>query len=242
MKKTIAALFAVASAAVYAGMNDLVISFSTPGPDKYADGSVVLDKEYYSLIWTSNVDGSQKKVLSVQAAKNGKCVPILFTIDEKNISSYENGTWGVYLLDTRVFEKDADGNLVKDAEGNPVAKLSGKADANVMAAVANGIVNAPGAKSNVDASEAVTAGAYDLAAAGVPQPTVEGIAIEDANVVVTVGNTVPFVKYTLLAGKDVSTFSVPENVKNAAGDDSGIIKIVAPKKDGAQFFKVSTIK
>lgn len=242
MKKTIAALFAVASAAVYAGMNDLVISFSTPGPDKYADGSVVLDKEYYSLIWTSNVDGSQKKVVSLKAARNGKCVPVVFTIDESTVSDYDNGTWGVYLLDTRVFEKDADGNLVKDAEGNPVAKLSGRADANAMAAVADGIVNVPGAKANVDATDAVAAGAFDLAAAGVPQPTVESIAIEDANVVVTVGNTVPFVKYTLLAGNDVSTFSVPENVKDANGDDTGIIKIVTPKKDDAQFFKVSTIK
>ena len=39
MKKTIAVLFAIASAAAFAGMNDLIVSFSTPGPDKYADGN-----------------------------------------------------------------------------------------------------------------------------------------------------------------------------------------------------------
>ena len=61
MKKTIAALFAVASAAVFAG--DLLISFSTPGPDKYADGTQVLDGEYYSLVYTK-ADGSQEVVLN----------------------------------------------------------------------------------------------------------------------------------------------------------------------------------
>ena len=53
MKKTIAVLFAIASAAVFAGMNDVLVSFNslyTPDTDKYADGTTVLDGEWYALV------------------------------------------------------------------------------------------------------------------------------------------------------------------------------------------------
>ena len=65
MKKTIAAICAFASAVAVAGMNDLLISFSTPGPDKYADGSEVQVGECYSLVGTK-ADGTQDVVLNYQ--------------------------------------------------------------------------------------------------------------------------------------------------------------------------------
>ena len=70
MKKTIAVLFAIASAAAFAGMNDLIVSFSTPGPDKYADGTEVKVGECYSLVYTK-ADGSQEIVLNYQTKLAG---------------------------------------------------------------------------------------------------------------------------------------------------------------------------
>lgn len=235
MKKTIAVLFALISAAVFAGANDLLIMFSTPGPDKYADDTVVLDGESYALVWTGK-DGTQKTVLSVPFAKDGKCSPVLFVVDENDAPQYAGGTWGVYLLDSRDFDKDPTGKTLAalDASGKP-------SKVNVKASVADGIANAGGFESAL-AKGGIAAGAYDLKGADVPAPQVTGIQIVGANVVVTVKNTVPFVGYTLHSGSDVSNFAIPAGASAVKGDAVNEIKLVTPKKDGAQFFKVSTVK
>jgi hypothetical protein len=235
MKKTIAVLFVLFSAAVFAGADkDINISFSTPGPDQYADGTTVLDNEYYALVWTPANGGEQTIVCAVKAAKDGKCVPVLFTVDAE---TYKEGTFGVYLLDTRVFATDENGDT-------KVTGLAGKFDAdsqNVKVAVADGIVSSEGAIVTADAAKGVSADGYDLAALEVPAPRVTKIEVENANVVVTVADTVPFVAYTLQAGSDVKKeFSVPPAATCANGNKGGEIKLVTPKEPGAQFFKVST--
>lgn len=235
MKKTIAALFAVAATAAFAGANDLLIMFSTPGVDKYADGTTVLDGESYALVWTPT-EGAQETVLSVPLAKDGKCPPVLFVVDENDAPKYTDGTWGVFLLDSRDFAKDASGKTLAalDEKGQPKV-------VNVKASVADGLAKTSGFESAV-AGKGVSAGEYDLEGANIPKPVVSGIKVVGANVIVTVKNTVPFVGYTLQAGSDVSNFAVPEGASSAAGNASDEINLVAPKKDGAQFFKVSTIK
>lgn len=235
MKKTIPVLFALLSAAVFAGADkDINISFSTPGPDQYADGTPVIDNEYYALVWTPANGGEQTIVCAVKAAKDGKCVPVLFTVDAE---TYKEGTFGVYLLDTRVFATDENGDT-------KVTGLAGKFDAdsqNVKVAVADGIVSSEGAIVTADAAKGVSADGYDLAALNVPAPRVTKIEVENANVVVTVADTVPFVAYTLQAGSDVKKeFSVPPAATCANGNKGGEIKLVTPKEPGAQFFKVST--
>jgi hypothetical protein len=235
MKKTIAALFAVAATAAFAGANDLLIMFSTPGVDKYADGTTVLDGESYALVWTAP-DGAQTTVLSVPRAKDGKCSPFLFIVDENDAPKYKDGTWAVYLLDSRDFAKDPTGKTLAELDEKGVPTV-----VNVKAALADGITKSTGFASALPA-EGVTPGAYDLAGANVPNPVVTGIKIVGANVIVTVKNTVPFVGYTLQAGDSVSTFAVPAGAQSRTGDASGEIDLITPKKDGAQFFKVSTIQ
>ena len=234
MKKTIAVLFALMTAAVFAGAeNNLAINFSTPGPDKYADGTTVLDGEYYALVWTA-ADGTQKLVRYAGLAKDGKCPPVVFIVPE-NEASAGSGTWGVYLLDTRVFATDAEGKTVVTGLAR---SISGE---NVKVAIRDGISGSAGTIATADASEAVSPESYNLDALGVPVPVVTKIQIENANVVVTVANTVPFVGYTLQSGDDVTSFSVPADAEKAnGGSNGGEIKLVAPKKDGARFFKVST--
>lgn len=230
MKKTIAALCALGTAAVFA--SELLVTFSTPGPDKYADDTTVLDNECYSLVYT-HADGSQEKILTVPAARDGKCAPVLFRISDS--SKYNGGEWGVYLLDTRDFAADATGKTLSafGSDGQPEV-------INVSAVVANGIASS--GINDATATDAVAAGAYDLAAANVPQPKVTGIKIIGANVVVTVKDTVPYVGYTLQSASGLQGFSVPEGAAAANGNVSDEIILVTPKVDGAQFFKVSTVK
>lgn len=230
MKKTVAALFALSTIAAFAG--ELLVTFSTEGTDYYADGTQVLDDECYSLVYTY-ADGTQKPVLVVQAAKDGKCTPVLFRISDS--SAYTGGEWGVFLLDTRDFAKDATGKTLAelDNDGKPTV-------VNVTAEVKKGFAST--GVTNQIKKGGVSAGAYDLEAANVPVPKVTGIKVVGANVVVTVKDTVPFVGYTLQAGADVTKFAVPEEADKVNGNASGEIKLVTPKKDGAQFFKVSTIQ
>ena len=230
MKKTIAALFALTTAAVFAGAGDLLISFSTPGPDKYADGTTVKDGECYALVYTKGE--TQEKVLVYPGAKNGCCPTVVFIVDEIAAAKYTGGTWGVYLLDTRVFTTDENGDT--KVEDNLSGLTTGE---NCMVAVADDVANASGF-GTANASAGVTPEAH---LSNVKQPRVTGIKIVGANVVVTVADTVPFAGYTLQSGDDVVNFSVPEGAKAVNGSASeGEINLVAPKKEGAQFFKVST--
>ena len=233
MKKTIAVLFAFASAVAFAGMNDLIVSFSTPGIDRYADGTEVKVGECYSLVYTYDADGSYTNVLNYQTKLAGQCSDVVYIVDENAAKSFTGGSWGVYLLDTRDF---ANGGEPAGLDANGQPKL-----VNVKVSVASSIAGSESFTTPVVGKDSVTASAYDLAAEGVPQPTVTGIKIVGANVVVTVANTRPFVGYTLVSGSDVTEFSAPAKT-GVNGDSAADIELVTPKKDGAQFFKVSTVK
>ena len=237
MKKTIAVLSALISTAVFAVGGDLLVSFSTPGPDKYADGKLVVDGESYALIYTK-ADGSQEVVLNFPGAKDHKCPTVVYIVDEVTAAKYKGGSWGVYLLDTRDLATDPTGLTLfpLDEKGAPT-------QINVKAAVAESVVSA-GGFDNMVASAAVGAGAYDLEGANVPKPVVTGIKVLGAKVHVTVANTVPFVGYTLNSGSDVVNFTPPANAELVPGkqDATEEITLVTDKKDGAQFFKVSTAK
>ena len=241
MKKTVAALAALVSAAAFAGQDDLLITFSTPGPDVYADGAPVQDGETYALYWTPNNGGDPIPVLLAPFAQGGRCIPTLFSIDEKNKSAYDDGTWSVYLLDTRDFESDPSGKKMKAVTIAEVAKGEKGGAFNAKAKVVDGIVTT-GPFNSAPAAPVVAAGDYDLEAAEVPVPRVTGIEVLEDKIAVTVADTRPFVKYTLQSGDDTMKFSVPEGVEDSNGKTGAEIKLVTPKKDGAQFFKVSTIK
>ena len=238
MKKTLAVFAALVAAAAFAGTDDLLITFSTPGPDKYADGSVVLDGESYALVWTPNAGGDSCTVLLAPFAKDGRCDSTLFRIDEGKKSQYDDGTWSVYLLDTRDFVNDATGKTMTKAT---LADVNAGKGYNAKAKVIDGVVTT-GTMNSLPVVPAVAAGDFDLEDAGIPSPKVTGIQVLEDNVAVTVSDTVPFVGYTLQSGDGAFNFSVPEGASSANGKAGAEITLVTPKKDGAQFFKVSTIK
>lgn len=233
MKKTIAVLFAVLSTAVFAGADDVLITFSTPGPDKYADGTDVLENERYALVWTP-AEGEQKIVLAYPGAKKidnadgMHCPPVLFIVDEKDAQNYKNGTWGVYLLDTRNYKNGAD--------GTSLATVFDEKAVNVKAPVAEGIVSA--AKMESAANGAVAAGSYDI-----PKPTVTGIKVEGAKVFITIKDIVPCFEYTVKSGSNVQAeFVLPKEgeVSSEMAASAKEITLTVDKQEGAQFFRVTT--
>ena len=227
MKKTLFALFAVASAAVFAGKDDLLVTFSTPGTDRYADGKEVLVGEAYALVYTK-ADGSQETVLTYKTKEAGRCTPVLFVVDENDKAKYSGGEWGVYLLDTRDFEKDSTGaTLGRDDDGN-ITVVNVKAKA-TDATIKNSMDSA-------SASVAVSADKFEI-----PNPTVTGIKVDDAKVYVTVKDIVPCLEYTLKSASTTQNFVIPDGVeKDKESSTVKEITLVVPKTESAQFFKVTT--
>lgn len=246
MKKTVA-MFTVAAlcCAAFAAQNDPLITFSTVGPDKYADGTTVLDGECYALVWTPAgstgavvaADGSAQGgeiVLTAPVAKNGRCPKVVFEVDAKLAETrYKNGTWGVYLLDTRRY-----------GEGGAVA-LSGTSGGRATAVNAAGLVD--GSSVSVGAGQMASvvglsgASASDETAVpeGAPRPEIVGIRVEGANVFVTVRGTVPYLQYDLSSGATPGEVTEKANSPRggAAAQDEEIV-LVAPAKAGAAFFRV----
>ena len=245
MKKTLVSLASVAMAgAVFAAANDTVITFSTKGPDMYADGTSVLDGECYALVWTKtpskftvaangDVAGGEI-VLAAPVAKNGCCPRIRFTVDADLVESeYNGGKWKVYLLDTRVYGDTI--NLARIGK-NGLPTIINAADEVVGSTVS--VSSSGGVTSALVVDSGTTVSTASSLPADVPQPTISGIEVKGGNVYVTVANAAPYLTYDLSTGDtpDAVTESVQ---KPCTGGDDGKVILVAPAKEGGAFFRVN---
>ena len=102
------------AACAFGSMQDKLARFSTPGPDRYADGSIVVDGECYALVWSPagtafagfNADGTpvssrDRVVLAGALAQDGKCRDAVFQIPAAEYEALKGGEWAVCLVDTR---------------------------------------------------------------------------------------------------------------------------------------------
>lgn len=251
MKKILAMTALMASVSTFAAVNDLVLTFSSVGPDTYADGTTVLDGERYALVWLPDgstgfalaadgtvADPSQGEViLTVPAAKGGKCPTVVFELDAALAATHTDGTWGLYLLDTRTSSADGSVALADAADGRvrAVNAVGSVAGASVK------VADAAHAPATAVASAAASAATASALPKDVPQPKIKGIRVEGGFVYVTVENTVPYLRYNLAAGTDPANLDEAKAAKNPvsgskAGDD---IILVTPAKAGGAFFRVN---
>ena len=251
MKKTVIAGFAgLIAAAAFAGANNVVVSFSTVGPDRYADGELVLENERYALVWTPgdaefagiNADGTavapSKVVLTAPATADHNCPNVNFQIDEAVVAAkYPGGTWGVYLLDTRRWATDEDGVILKGEDGKPIldsvgdkTKVSGYGPVAVLDGTQMSAASASASVSVVSASES-PANAANL--------KVTKIDFDDDNVYLHVSGSLSCLQYGVQTGDAPNKLAAPADGKAQYGKDNGDMIIATPKKPGAQFFKVN---
>ena len=226
MKKLVALGFAALAAGMtFAAANDVLITFSTPGPDTYADGSTVVNGECYALCWSKdfsafaiNADGTAtggEIVLKAPVAKGGRCPTVVFEIDADYAAAknFASGSWAVFLLDTRSFG------------GNKV-NTTGQVGASVKVGT--------GAVASLTGKSAATS---ELAAGvEVAQPEITGIKVVDGNVYVTVKGTVPYLAYGLTEGATPDAVTEPVGEAKAGNADEEIT-LVTPVKEGGAFFK-----
>ena len=258
MKKTIAFLAAgLCAGTLLAGMNNVVIQFSTVGPDKYADGTTVMDGECYALVWTpdgatfgginSNGDAigendkGQKCTVAVKApiAIGGKCPNVQFQIDETYAEKYyPNGTWGVYLLDTRVFATEkvkvvVDGKEIEqtqvkiDADGKKVATEVGGAVSGYGQVVSNvGRTLSPAGSK---------AGIVQSIPAGIQPPTIKDFKVVNGMAYLYLKDTSSAVSYGVAAGQAPGTLKPVSQQPVQGGGNETII--ITPATEAAQFYQ-----
>ena len=204
MKKAIWMLMALfTTASVMAGMNDLLLVYSTKGVDRYEDGTAVCDGECYALVYTRagytfagfNADGTaldpagSDVALVAPVAKGGRCPPTLFQVNGDYADLRKNGAWEVFLIDTR----DAGGTPTGlDAEGRVVrinawrrvkGKIRVKKSDNAFAEV-----------EQAECADALAGGASAVPPTA-PRPRITGIRVVDGQVELTVADTVPYLTY-----------------------------------------------
>ena len=211
MKKT-ALLFAAAamSAGVFAGLPSYVM-FSSTGPDKYADGTPVLDGEVYALVWT--------KTGTTFAGFNAGA----------NSDLDATGSFSVYLLDTRVKSAAATTVGGENVEGKTVVTAI-----NATTAVATAVKGGASAS----ATEAPAAGAVVSAVpADAPNPRITAVDVVGGQVIVKVADTVPYLQYGISAGKTPSKLDQTDLVDGVNGTD-GVLTLIVDDPAENRFFKV----
>ena len=225
-------------------VGDARISFSTKGPDLYADGSVVMDGECYALVWSSDgkfdgfaangecIDGYDRIVLMAPVAKDGRCPPVLFQVPQAEAEELAGGQYAVYLLDTRI----ASGDTVR-----PRGTVNGKlALMNGYGATsANLAVGALNSKKAEEIAEDKAEGQIASVLAAVPadcaQPRIKSMRIEGDNVFLTVETLKGFMRVS--SGSDVSASDAASAAIETNGGDEDVT-LVTRKPGNSGFFKV----
>ena len=245
----------------FASITDYVATFSTPGPDRYADGTVVADGECYALVWSPkgsvfagfNADGTaisanDRVVLAAPLAKNGKCRDAIFQIPAAEYIELEGGEWTVCLVDTRTAA-----GIPAGVANNAPLRVNRWGAVNsglkIEPAKASGLVSAAASKasnrgtllaaSGDGSDESVCAGVLSAVPDSVKPPKITAFEVSDGVVRLTVTDTVPFLTYTLAAGDSPDALEADDAADKVDGDTKAEIAIETDALEGSRFFKVT---
>ena len=239
------------AACAFGSVQDKLARFSTPGPDRYADGSIVQDGECYALVWSPagtafagfNADGTpvssrDRVVLAGALAQDGKCRDAVFQIPAAEYEALKGGEWAVCLVDTR--------NLA----GVPTGTRNGKpVRVNRWGIISGGvnITDAASARPRLAAatpggtrSGASAARANNLSAVppNLAPPQITAIEVADGEVWLGVDGTVPYLDYTIISGEKPNDLKPDYFAEVVEGDGRSEIAIGTPESPKRRFFKV----
>lgn len=214
---------------------NVCITFSTTGPDTYADGTTVADNEWYALVWLADgatfqgvttqleaVDSSNEVMLAAPLAKGGRCPLVMWQVDSAKAKT--SGTYTVLMLDTR------------DSNGNPagVDAVTGKPAVVYAMMKTSASVNA---NKNVVAiasqtGSGVVAGTKAMAAGdvGAELPVIEALEIVGENVKITVSGLVPGLTYRVVSGATPTAMTASDALVDQTSGE-----VFVPAADAAFF-------
>ena len=247
--KRLMTMLGVAGLAVasFAAVNDTLISFSTPGPDKYADGTDVLPGECYALVWSADgqfdgikadgttVDPADKVVLVAPVAKQGTagtyCPSLLYQVDATVAEGLAGGMYAVYLLDTRVTAADG-----KVAVGGVDEKGALKT-VNSYGSLSEGTVATAGTSAVATANTTAIGGATVATFVEVEAPVITAIKPNGAKITISTTGLSPVVDYKVVTGADLGNVATELDAKADANGD-----FTFEKPANGAFFKVIGVR
>jgi hypothetical protein len=251
-----AACAVLLSGAATAGIEDVVLRFSTPGPDRYADGTVVADGECYALVWSPagkafsgfNADGTpvspgDRVVLAGALARDGKCRDAIFQVPAEEYAELEGGEWAVCLVDTRM----GDGIPAGVVDGQPLrvnrwglAQSGVKVEAaSTMSAAASSPKRLSAAGVTRSGASGVRAGTLSAVPPNLRPPRITAMEIAEGEVVLAVEDTMPYLSYTIKSGAEPGDLKTDYFADVVDGDDGGEIVVGTVKSANRRFFKVT---
>ena len=248
MKKLMTMVGAVGMAfAATAAVDDALLSFSTVGPDKYADGTDVLPGECYALVWSADgqfegikadgttIDPADKVVLVAPVAKQGAngtyCPSILYQVDKAFAESHASGQYAVYILDTRV--KAVDGTVsVGGVDENGALKVVNGYDA-----VSAGTTATSAAESIKTVATTAVGGASVATLAEVEAPVITAIQPNGTKITISASGLSPVATYKVVTGTELDKVSTEVN---ATADAKGDFTFEKP--ENGTFFKVIGVR
>ena len=253
------------SAIAFAGIEDKVLRFSTPGPDRYADGSIVADGECYALVWSPkgstfsgfNADGTPVSsrdlvVLAAPLAQNGRCIDSIFQVPAEEYEELKDGEWAVCLVDTRMANGVPAGvqdsmplrvnrwGIVKGGVKEAPASISNlrlTASSGAKSGSTTGGTRS-GSSDDGTAPQPVRANNVSALPPYVTPPTITAIEVSDGEVWLAVTDTVPYISYTIISGSEPGSLKTDYFSEVIDGDNGGEIAIGTVKSPTRRFFKV----
>ena len=246
MNKYIALIGALLCATLFGAADDMVLSFSTPGVDRYADGRRVKDGESYALVWTAEgatfgglksdctpVAETDRIVMVAPLAKGGKCPVTVLEIAAAEADQYKKGTFSLYLLDTRTKGADGKVTLASYVNGRPqVVNSFGLSDADGSGIDAGEVI----------AGSIVGASAVRLGEVGVyseiEPPTITAMKIEGAAIRLEVKGMSEAADYFVVPGDTPGSFA--SAIENVHHDEEGFT--FEKPETPAAFYKVIGVR
>ena len=258
----------LSSSFAFAGMQDALMQFSTTGPDRYADGSVVADDECYALVWSPagtefsgfNADGTpvssgDRVVLAAPLALNGKCRKAVFQVPADEYEALKGGEWSVCLVDTRT----AAGVPAGVRDGRPVrvnrwgvvnggvkiepkgaSKLSFASSSRNLRLAASS--EGAGGGSSEDGGGAAIPPVHAKTLSAVPPsvkpPQITAIDVGEGEVWLAVADTVPYLSYTIVSGEKPGELKTDYFAEVVDGEANAEIAIGTVKSVKRRFFRV----
>lgn len=246
---------ALAAVSAFGAMDDARLSFETKGPDRYQDNTVVVDGEFYALVWAaagssfkgfvadgSLVDAAANRVVAYAPfAKDGHLPFVKLQLTTTEMAGYAGGSFELLLLDTR----KADGSLAAARVGEN--GLKSPAVIHGYQSVASVSVAAATLASALDVASPIRIATDSVVPEGTPKPQIVSTFLRSGKngqeFVIRVKGTSAYLRYAATAvaadGSAKGQTAANAAVADGAGDPEQEIELVYPASGSSGLFKVT---
>lgn len=250
MKKLFMMAAAMAAMVGFAGQDDLLVTISSE-KQLYYNNETLINGDIVALVWTPTggsfggflADGTIKgdsKVLARMVVKDGKFPTTTFQISAKLAEEMKlaQGTFALYLLDTRAANGTAQGVVAGD-DAKQIVPVNYYAEivSGEVAGSAVGAVASIGEPANEETTVVARGQAQLPLTETELKPIIKSVKVEDGKFKVTIENAVPYLKYGLMGGETPSEINQP--ISEAVTPKTATVELEVPTTAPSAIIKVT---